>query len=273
MRPLLKSLCLIVALHAAFLVGGCNLFKRTPPAPPPAEVKTAPALATALGAQDSKAAAAVGAAIEANSHNAEGPAKTATAGELSVASANLPTPSDKDRAEALARVNAALKGDLEFANREWAKARDAAGALQSQIDALQQQVKNERIAAAAELQRQLSAARDEAKREADAQQRKIAAWIFYGGAFLLGVAAVVVFGTASYVPMFGPRLAFMLAGAAAVSGMLGAMVNDLLANPWIVRTLFGALIAAIAVAGGIAYTNHHHHVTSGATEAKPPASQ
>ncbi len=262
MRPVLKSLYLVAAINFALLTSGCWTWKRTPPAPPPAEVKTAPALNNALGTQDSKTAAAVGAAIEANTHNAEGPAKTATAGELSVAQANLPTPTDKDKAEALARVNAALQGNLQFANDEWAKARVAAGALQSQIDALQLQVKNERVAAAQELQKQLNAARDDAKREADAQQRKIAAWIFYGGAFLLGVAAAVVLGTASYVPFFGPRLAIVLAGAAATSGLLGAMVNELLANPWIVRTLFGVLVAAVAVAGGIAYSNHHHHVAS-----------
>ena len=98
----------------ALLLSGCALWPWkgkvvTPPAP--SNVASAPALKSAAIEQQTKASAAVEAANVANQGNADGAPKVAVAGELSVAAANLPPPGDKDKAEALARVNAALRGD------------------------------------------------------------------------------------------------------------------------------------------------------------------
>lgn len=236
--------------------------------PAPADVRSAAPLGEATSAQASKAAAAVAAATDANTHNTDSPAKTAVAGELSVAGANLPIPSDKDRAEALARTNAALSGDLSKAQAGWDKARGDAVDLSKQISELRTQVTQERKDAAAQLTKEVSDARDEAKKEADATQRKIAAYIFYGGAFLLAAAAAVVLGTAAYVPMFGPKLAISLGISSAASVVLGTLVNELLSNPWIMRSLLGVLIAGVATAIGLAISNHIHHTATVPAPAK-----
>jgi hypothetical protein len=71
---------------------------------------------------------------------------------LGVAAANLPAPSKEDANAALARVNAALTGDLATARRQWAEATAAAEKMQTQIAELTKQRDVER-ATAAEVER------------------------------------------------------------------------------------------------------------------------
>jgi hypothetical protein len=246
-------------LLMALLGPSCS---HVPKAPPPSDVKSSAPLRAASTEQQSKAAAAIGAAAFANDQNQAGAAKEATAGELSVATANLPPPADKDKVEALARANAALAGKLDEAQQKWELARADGAARLGRIAQLEAQVEAERKAAAIEMQRQLQAARDEERRKAEAEQRRIIAWIFYGGAFLLTVAAAVVLGTSQYVPFFGPKLAICLGIGAAASAALGAALNEILANPWIIRVLIGVVVAAVAGAVALGIANHHHHVDS-----------
>ncbi len=125
------------------LLGGCA----SPglPGQTPSERK----LATAQSAQLSHAAAAVNAAQAANQANPDGLPKTATAGELSVADANLPPAKTEDAREALARVNAALTGELATAQKAWNDAETKGHYLEDKVDTLQKQVATERAAATA----------------------------------------------------------------------------------------------------------------------------
>ena len=258
-----QPFCLAALASLIVLLSGCWVTaKKSPPAPPPSQVASAPALGAAQRDSWSKVAAADQALMRALFPLPDSIYKMAALGEASVIAIHAGEATPEDLKAAYDRVDAGLRGDLKAANAMLETARAAASSDKARIAELEQQVKNEQIKAAEELRRQLAAARDEARKEADAQQRKIAAWIFYGGGFLLAVSAAVVLGTAAYVPFFGPRLAVVLGLASGVSVGLGALVNELLANPWIVRTLLGILVAAVATAGGIAYSNHFHHKTA-----------
>jgi hypothetical protein len=237
---------------------GCSLFKATPPAPPPSQVVSAPILTAAQDKSLSKISASNSGIVRALGPLPDSAPKAAAIGETTVIALQAGEASASDLKAAYERVDAGLRGDLASANALLDAARAEAVTDKAKIEALEAKVKAEQSAASIELQRQLAAARDEARKEADMQQRKIAAYIFYGGAFLLGAAAAVVLFTASSVPMFGPKVAIALGVAAATSALLGVTVNELLSNPWIIRTLLGLLVAAAAVAGGLAYANHHH---------------
>ncbi len=226
--------------------------------PPPANVISAPALKAASSEQQSKASAAVEAATSANLVNPDGAPKTATAGELSVASANLPPPEDKDRIEALARVNLALKGDLLSANAEWAKARDAGAALSARVAQLELQVETERKQAAIELQRRIQAIQDEAR----AKTRQTQTYIFFGGGALLIAAAAAILFLGASVPMFGPKAAIAVGGAGLalilVGTLLNAINNFIEQHPYI---FWGTLVMAAAgcvAAGALMFANHQH---------------
>lgn len=88
------------ALAVALLLclTGCPKGQPVPPAAPMGTAR----VETLSSEQGSKAAAAVQAAQAANESNPDGPPKRAVAGELSVAAANLPPPTQSDAAEALA---------------------------------------------------------------------------------------------------------------------------------------------------------------------------
>ena len=97
----------------------------------------------------SAASASVEAAGQANAANPPGAPQVAVAGELSVADANLPAPQPEDAKEAMARVNAALTGQLAEAQKAWNAAVAKGNALDAQVDVLQKQVIAERATAAA----------------------------------------------------------------------------------------------------------------------------
>ncbi len=241
---------------ASLLPVGCGT--KTVVAPAPANVASAPALGTAESSRLSQISAQAEAADTANAKQPAGPVTSAVAGPLSVIR-NLAGPSfAQDRANALATMNEALAGKAADAEAGWAKARNDATALNAQISALQAQVDRERKEAAAELTRQLQAAHDEERAKAEADQRRMIGWIFYGGAFLLGVAAGLSLALASSIPMLGPKISVCLGGCAVFSALMGLLLNELLAHPAVFWTMGGVMVVALGGAAGLAYSNHQH---------------
>jgi len=138
----------VALLVAFFLMLTCLTAGCASPALP-GETKAEVKLDQAEQKQLSHAAAAVDAAKIANQANPDGLPKTATAGELAVADANLPPAQAEDAHEALARVNTALTGKLAEAQKAWSDAVEKGNALQSKVDSLEKQVVAERATAAA----------------------------------------------------------------------------------------------------------------------------
>jgi hypothetical protein len=103
-------------------------------------------------AQISKASAAVGAAAFAGEQLPPSNAAEAVRGEVGVAAQSLPAPTEADRAEALARVAAALRGDLDTARKGWAAAQSEAQRLTAELATAQQAAQRARDDAAALLQ-------------------------------------------------------------------------------------------------------------------------
>lgn len=209
-------------------------------------------------AAQSKAAAAVAAATLANEQNPAGNAQAATAGELSVASANLPVAKPEDAKESIERVQKALKGDLESARAEWAKARGEAVTLQAELAKAESDAKLERAASAEAFtrrQRELQDQIDGEKAKAERAQRRLLNIIFHGGGASLVLLGIGCFTFLSAVPFAGPRVgvAFIVAGAASIAA--GVVANYALSNPWIVWLSVGVgLLALVGVA--IGYANH-----------------
>ena len=147
-----------VVLLASVFLGGCNFSGRTPvlPAPPvvitPAPTEQELKEAKTREAQLSKASAAVGAAAFASEQLPPGNATEAVRGEVDVAAQNLPPPTEADRAEALARVAAALRGDLDTARKGWAAAQSEAQRLTAELTSAQEAAQKAREDAAALLQ-------------------------------------------------------------------------------------------------------------------------
>ncbi len=137
-----------------------------------------------------------------------------------------------------------------------------ATALNARVQELEAQLERERTAAATELQRQLAAARDEARQKSEARERAIKTWLFFGLGTLLLLAAVASIFLKAYVPQFGPNITLCLAAAGGVlilTGILVRAIERLLEDhPFIFWG--GLLAAALAVAGAVALmiANHHH---------------
>lgn len=241
---------------ALFTLPTCH--KKTVVAP---EAPSAAALGTASDKQLSKASAAAKAAETANLSNPAGPPKEAVAGELSVVRANVPTALAADDIEAMDRVNRALAGDLESARKEWDRAKGEAAVLQAEVSRLKSQVEQERLKAASELQRRL----DEIQREADNKQRTIITFILFGGSALCIIGAVLLANLSAAVPMFGPRAALGLGIAGGVLFALGIamrvverMISE---HPYVFWGSLLGVVIALAAAGVLVYSNHHHNVS------------
>jgi hypothetical protein len=266
---------ILILTVASIMPRGCH----TVPTPPLANVPSAPALSSATSDQLSKAAAAVHAAAAGNQQNTDTRTQPAVAGELSVAAANLPQPKAKDSAEAMARLNAALSGDLVTAQAGWTKALGDAASLSARVHDLEAQVTKERTDAAAELARQLSAkdaeiaaAKDKAKREADA---KLNFWLqigCFGGCALCFIVAVASLQLAATVPFFGPMITRCAAIAGGILLALGLIIRSVDRfvdqHPQLfVGALITVGVAAVA-AGALAYSNHQHSAQPAAAPAK-----
>jgi len=200
----------------------------------PGETKAEVKLEKVAARQLSAASASVQAADEANAANPDGAPKTAVAGELGVAAANLPTASGEDARAALARVNAALTGKLSEAQKGWTDAVARGRALDAEVATLEKQVVAERAAAA------------EAQRKATERMCVIAA-LLVGGALFMAAAMSLAGGL--YFTL--PRLeygALGLAAGAACAFFAATQVGSTRFNILAMVVLVGG-VAALAYAG------------------------
>lgn len=267
--------------HPRFLLGLalislCPLFSScwlvpSKPLPPPTNLPSASSLGSAESERLSKAAAAIAAALHAAENLPDSPAKSAVEGALSVAQANLPKAADVDRDAALKLVNFALAGKFEEAQVGWKLDINAGAVLNARIAALEVQVQQEKVKAAADLQQQLQEARNEERQKAAADQRKMIGYIFYGGGALCLAAAAIVGFTMASVPMFGPKVALGLGVAGALLTGAGVALNELLAHPAVIWTMLGLAGALLFGVTGLTWSNHHHNISSAPAPVKPTA--
>jgi hypothetical protein len=192
----------------------------------PGETKSEVKLDKIEAQQLSAASASVQAADAANTANPDGAPKTAVAGELGVAAANLPAASGEDARAAQARVNEVLAGKLSEAQKGWEVAVARGQALDGQVSALQMQVVAERAAAA------------EAQRKATERLCVIAALLVGGGLFVAGA-----FCLAAGLYFTLPKLEYGALGLAA-----GASCAFLAATQ-VGSAYFNALAMAVLVGG------------------------
>jgi hypothetical protein len=250
---------LAIPLLAALAMPHCQ---SVPPAPPPANVATAPKLEAASTDRLSQISAHAEAAEVAAQKIPDMLIRRSVQGPLSVVRSLAGPAKDADRAAALALVVEAQAGKLDQAETGWAKARADAGALVARVADLEATVTRERAAAAVELSRQLQDARDQARRESEARERVIKTWLFFGLGTLLILAAVASFFLRAYLPFLGPQVSLWLGigGAALIlTGIIVRSVERLIEDhPFI---FWGGLLGAIcAVVGAAALmlANHHH---------------
>jgi len=217
-------------------------------------VAVSPAPGPVAQAATSKAAAAVCAGSVAVQSVPASPAQEATAGELSVAKAYLPAPTPEDAAEALARVNAALAGDLETARAAWAKAEGKA--VQMQIEKEAEQAKHAAAIEAmqAGYQAEIKRLEDEAAR----WEKRIVTLVFtIGGGLVMVLGALSAFGVMSAAlaswPIVGPRLGASVVALGLCMIAAGQAIQWVLAHTWVL--VFPALLLGCIFAFYLANRN------------------
>ncbi|MDR2982004.1 MAG: hypothetical protein LBV12_07120 [Puniceicoccales bacterium] len=217
-KSTLRNLCFFCMLAAVACFGvACHSAQEASPTAGPAQAQV-----------DSKASAAVHAAGVANDQNPDGPPKIATAGELVIAGTLLPTPNEKDRAEALERVNLALQGQLDA----YARKLDVAARLSKDLKGTLDEERGKSSARIQELIVQLT------------QARLTTVSLIYAGVgsvlFALGAAAGVVSCFVSDVPKVATSLR-IASGALGFFGSVGGSLPfwwDHPAFPWVGGILF-----------------------------------
>jgi hypothetical protein len=259
---------IFAVLMAVLIPAGC----RTVPAPPPANVKSAPLLDAAALEFKGKIEAQTLSAVFAANTLPDGNQKAAILGSLGIVTkltAGTATQQQKD--EAMAPVALALAGKLAEAQAGWAKASAEADVLTAKIKTLTDQIAAERVAAATELQRQLKDANDKAQRDADAKERSIISCVFYGGGFIMGCGAIICAIYAPTVPQLGPKAAMTLGVGAAASIGTAIAVNRLLSHPEVIWWGMGIIAVCCAAAFALIYSNHQHEMAAQAAApvAKP----
>lgn len=246
---------LALSLGLALMPLGCS----TKTSVPPTNVASASKLEAIVDQKDSKVSASLEAAEYANAQNPIGPAKTATAGAISVGRAYAGPATAEDRAQMMALVNKALTSKLQEAEQGWAKERADGTNLLARINSLERQVEAERVQAANDLKAKLKEAED----KANSERRK---WIMILtiGIGSLGVAAgVATLLLGSQYPFLGPKAGFSAIGAGLTLIAVGIAINAierLLDNhPWIVGTGVGCAVLLATIAAALIYSNHSHH--------------
>lgn len=105
---------------------------------------------------------------------------------------------------------------------------------------------------------------EQAREEGKQAVNKLISYIFFGLAALLGVSGVAVLVLAGSYPMFGPKAAFGLFGAAAVSAVMGVVILQLLKeldkHPSILWIGGGVITLILTGVGALLYSNHSHHI-------------
>jgi hypothetical protein len=277
-------------LLSSLLLAGCW---QTPVPPPPKPTPLAPAIdaaaeaataninaSTAKDQATAKAVANIQTAETANAKQPAGPQTETVAGELGLAKRNLATPADP--AELLAgeqRARALAEGRADEARRLYADAASKADAqvakiaqLEARADAAEKaaaeallkadaSIRAEQVRLKAEYDAGLAAAR----LEAEADQRRLIGWIFYGGGALCIAAAAGCLFLASYVPQLGPRVALAIGAAGLALIGTGVAINQALSHPWIIWAGLGLVLVLVTAAAALIYANNHHHTSTPAS--------
>lgn len=226
-----------------------------PPVPPPAGVRSEPALGQATSERLSKISANAEAAESASEKIDQEVVRISVQGPISVIRSLSGPASDKDRAEAMALVVKAQAGKLNEAQIGWNTAKSQANALNARIQALESEVKAQKVQAANDLKAQL----DKVRQEAEAEQRRLIGYIFYGGGAFLLILSLVAASVATSMPFLGPNAVKGLGLAAMGLLATGLGMNYLLSHPWIIWV--GLIVTGIAFFGacGLMWSNFKHH--------------
>lgn len=245
--------------------GSCHTISTTPSPP---ETRSTPARNAAELEFNGRIEANAIASVTAAQSLPDSDAKKAVLGPLGVIEAlTLGYATPKQKEDALAPVLLQLAGKYQEAAMNWAKAASEADGLRVKVQQLEQQVRDERIAAAAEITRQLQAVKEQARRDAESAERKLIAYIFFGGGFLLIVAGVVITLYAAQIPQFGPRAGLAVGGAGGASIATGIVILQLLSHPEVIWWGLGISSVLLAIGVETMYRNHKHHVESTANSA------
>lgn len=289
------------------LLSGCSLFRHAPPqtvtvvapagqatkdegAAIEAHLATLDASLSAFTGALSKVSASAGAIKSINGGQPTGPRTSGVDGEagiiLTVAGPANPVDllAASERARIVALGNAeAISQSYNTANLAAQDAKKQLGDTQIALTASNQALAKARADALTEqskLQSQLQASIDAMKRDgdarvaaaqskADADQRRLITWIFFGGGALFLAAGIAIMLFASSVPIFGPKAGIAVMGAGAGLIMIGMVMNELAKHPWIIWTGISLCLAALAVALGLIVSNHFH---APKTPVTPPTS-
>lgn len=266
-------LSIFLPIALGLTLTGCNLDGPTPVLPvAPAAVVVTPEQSPqdrketeVRDAQLSKASAAVGAAAFAGEQLPPSNAAEAVRGEVGVAAQNLPAPTDADRAEALARVAAALRGDLDTARKGWAASESEARKLATELAVAKQAaqaardegaallkareaeyaVKFEELRRAAEAAQQ-AAARLRAQIEDENRQKLVRALTWLTSGFILAGVLTLVLSQGA---------AWKIGGGLLVSGFGLAGATRIL-NHWFFP--WACWIVAAVIGGAIGWSIWEH---------------
>jgi hypothetical protein len=256
----MRHLAYITAALALCLLPGCKTGSQI--SAPPEEVKSAEPLRVEEQNRLSQISAQAEAAEVANSMQATSPAQTATAGPISGIRTLSGLAKESDRKAALEAVNAALSGDLIRAKSGWALAKADAEALNNRILELQSAAKAEREQAARDRIAEVAAARSEERKKAEAKERLIYTLVFFGGAGVFAIGAVLCGQFAMALPIMGPNIIRMLWAASAISGVIGLLLRTIDRmmdeHPYLFYTGVGLIGATLTTAGVLAWSNHNH---------------
>jgi len=230
--------------------------------PPPANVASAPLLASATQTRLQTIGANAEAAELAAGHIAEPFTQAAVLGPVSVIRSLAPGPYPEPlRLAALALVNQALAGKLDAASAGWTTSRAEADENAQRITALEAKVAAERIAAGQELTRQLAAERARANSVISAKQVlylnlagagclvTFGLFVGFGGlpgvlkGYPLGILALLCFGLAQIVGAWW----FKLAALTVLAAGLGVVAW------WIYEQMKAGKLAAAAQAQAIKF--------------------
>lgn len=141
---------------------------------------------------------------------------------------------------------------------QWAKVAADNDVLKAKVATLETQYKNALEKERNDGAQALKDAVNKAKADADAKQRTLITWIFFGGGGILLAAAALVLFLASSNPVFGPKVALGLGAAGAVSILTGIGVIQLLDHPAVVWWGLGTVCVLLAGAAGLMFSNHFH---------------
>jgi hypothetical protein len=266
-NPLLMVLMLL-------LIAGCKTDEVRPPASITVQPMPGPAQSIAdkiIDASISKASAAAMAAQRANADNPDGLAKSVVSGELNVVVANLPTPTTRDREDALVRIAAGLRGDLETAEAGWKSEIQEAVKAQAALAAAQEAASRERQANAdklASLQAQWTATFEQMKKDkeaaiqaerikSEAETKRLIGYIFFGLSALCIVAGIACLTLCAGLPFVGPKVVAGLFVSAGCLSATGVLLIRAMNSPWIGRGVAIAAVVAV-ITFALAYANNHH---------------